>query len=208
MWGQIVIGVLLVSVIAGPIIEATESTADPETVAEDTVAVTDKVNTTMTAVSISTAGPVTSAPSIDPTVPSTTSPPSTDSLTTTTPTPVTTAVPTTGPQPSTEQQPSTTLDQPGTGLNPSRVSRSDFGDDWPFTVETGLLRCEEIPDTDVAAVIFGTDEAIYALNGTALARAEQRGWEPLDAIWADSSAIPGTKKNIGPVIDLGLSLCR
>lgn len=85
---------------------------------------------------------------------------------------------------------------------PLEVSRSDFGDDWPLTVERGTLACEE-----PSAVIFTTGGTTYAVNGMASGLADQRGWEAeIDPIWAEGEAAP--RKNIGPLIDRGLELCE
>jgi hypothetical protein len=82
------------------------------------------------------------------------------------------------------------------------VSKADFGDDWPLTVEGGLLSCR-----GGSAIVFGSGGDAYAVNGTARGRAADNGWLDIDAIWAPNPEIPGTKKDIGPLIDLGLSLC-
>ena len=44
---------------------------------------------------------------------------------------------------------------------PLIISRAEMGDDWPFTVENGELRC------DRDRVTFHTDGKMYALNGAA-----------------------------------------
>lgn len=48
----------------------------------------------------------------------------------------------------------------------------------------------------------GTD---YAVNGTALT--VEPDLPKIDAIWKNDPDVPGTRINIGPVIDKGLSLC-
>ena len=45
---------------------------------------------------------------------------------------------------------------------PLIVSRADIGDKWPFTVESGEIRC------DRDRVTFHTEGKVYALNGTAM----------------------------------------
>jgi len=83
----------------------------------------------------------------------------------------------------------------GSGLE---VSRSDFGKDWPLTVQSGTLNCE-----GAGAVTFTTNGTTYAVNGLANGMDQ---WPDIDAIWAD--APHGLKKNIGPLIDRGLKLCN
>ena len=81
--------------------------------------------------------------------------------------------------------------------NERQVSRADFGNDWPLTVESGVLACE-----GAGAVTFTTGGTTYAVNGLA-----QRTYPEIDAIWADAPG-PPPKKNIGPLIDRGLALCE
>jgi hypothetical protein len=82
------------------------------------------------------------------------------------------------------------------------IARSDFGDDWPLTVERGLLSCRQ-----GSAIVFGAGDTAYAVNGTARGRAADNGWLDIEAIWAPNPEMKGLRKDIGPLIDLGLSLC-
>jgi hypothetical protein len=79
------------------------------------------------------------------------------------------------------------------------VSRAEFGDKWPLTVEAGELLCID------QAVVLDTGGITYAVNGTAKDRADASGWQDIEAIWADGDA--GLKKDIGPLIERGLALC-
>lgn len=82
--------------------------------------------------------------------------------------------------------------------NPIEVSAVDFGDDWPLTVDHGLLRCE-----GVGAVTFtAPDGTVYAVNGLAKSSTNHPA---IDPIWADSGG--GLKKNIGVLIEFGLRRC-
>ena len=72
------------------------------------------------------------------------------------------------------------------------------GDLWPFTVSNGTLKC------DRDAVIFVADGRTYAINGFA----RSRGFADVGPIWRDNTEIPGTKINIGAVLDSGLDLCN
>ncbi len=98
--------------------------------------------------------------------------------------------------------PTATL-EPTPALPPPRpsgdVSRAEFGDDWPLTVEAGELLCID------QAVVLDTGGITYAVNGTAKDRADESGWQDIEAIWADGDA--GLKKDIGPLIERGLALC-
>lgn len=81
-----------------------------------------------------------------------------------------------------------------------RIGRLDLGDDWwPFTVESGTLGC------DRGAVTFEVDGIVYALNGTARTMILGADIAP---IWADAETLHcGLKKNIAPLVSLGLELC-
>ncbi len=57
------------------------------------------------------------------------------------------------------------------------VSASTYGDDWPFSADEGVIRCEII--SSGSAVLLETEQGTFALNGTALGQVEQtdsRGW--------------------------------
>lgn len=85
----------------------------------------------------------------------------------------------------------------------AQVSRSEMGDEWPLTVDAGELRCQG--SGGVGAVTFTTaDGKTYAVNGIA----KQNGVPAIDPIWAKDPSIPGTKKNIGPLLDRGRALCK
>lgn len=82
-----------------------------------------------------------------------------------------------------------------------QLGRADWGDEWPLTVDSGTVRCE-----DGGLVLFEADGTTYAVNGTAMS---QRPELPeVDEIWADNPDIPGAKIDIGPVLDSGLELCE
>jgi hypothetical protein len=71
---------------------------------------------------------------------------------------------------------------------PGAVSRFEYGDAWPLTVESGVLRCEG------RAVVFrapdGTD---YAVNGVAMG---DPAFEDIESIWADDPS------GIAPKLDM------
>lgn len=83
--------------------------------------------------------------------------------------------------------------------NSVRLSRADFGKDWPFTVSSGVLTCD-----DPGAVTFTADGTTYAVNGTASGL--DKGAD-VKAIWKKDPTLPGARINIGPIIDRGLKLC-
>lgn len=89
-----------------------------------------------------------------------------------------------------------------TGREP--VSRSAYGDAWPFTVDSGELRCEGALGTRTA--VFVADGRTYAL--TARTQAQRLG-EDIAPIWAELEfdAAPEARKDLQPIIDRALALC-
>lgn len=83
-----------------------------------------------------------------------------------------------------------------------RITSANYGDEWPFTVAEGTLRCEG--SDGVGAVTFEADGTVYGLNGTA----KSRGFPEFDPIWLDDPQVEGLKTNVGPIIERGLALCR
>jgi hypothetical protein len=78
------------------------------------------------------------------------------------------------------------------------VKKEDYGDDWPFTVQIGTIKCLE----GIAPVLSAGGHN-YALNGHAMAR----GYRDLHLIWLPDPDTPGLKKNISPFVDIGNALC-
>jgi uncharacterized membrane protein len=78
-----------------------------------------------------------------------------------------------------------------------RVSRSQFGEEWPFTVEEGILR-----GRGWGSVTFKARGEEFAVNGVA----KGQGFKDIEVIWANDPET-GLKKNIGPIIERGLELC-
>lgn len=108
-----------------------------------------------------------------------------------------TATPTAG-APTVRPTPTATATS-GLADNELLVTRDDYGDDWPLTVDEGILSCER-----GSAVVFTTDGRRYAVNGTAMTL--NLGAD-LDPIWAPDPAGVTPKMNIGPLIGDGLELC-
>lgn len=82
------------------------------------------------------------------------------------------------------------------------VTAEEFGEDWPFTVDSGRLSCRA-----PRQALFRADGRTYPLNGAASARAMDHGYPALDRIWRDNPDIPGTKISVGPMISRALELC-
>ena len=85
--------------------------------------------------------------------------------------------------------------------NSMRIDASCFPEDeWPLSAEQGTLICHEVD-----AVTFTGAGGVYAVNGMAMTR--DLG-DDIDPIWLDNPELDGLKINIGPLIDLGLTLCE
>ena len=78
------------------------------------------------------------------------------------------------------------------------VTRADFGEKWPFTVNAGSVVC------DMSLVTFLSGRERYALNFPG----KNGVYASVEEIRATNPAIPDTKIGLGPIIDFGLSLCR
>lgn len=86
--------------------------------------------------------------------------------------------------------------------NPGSVHQDDYGDAWPFTVESGVIRC-----LTGERVVFESGGVTYAINGLARGAMEQQGWSDVGEIWRDNPEGPAPKVSLDGMISLGLGLC-
>jgi hypothetical protein len=99
--------------------------------------------------------------------------------------------------PTTTTPSASSVEAPAGSIGAEEVSRGDFGEDWPLTVDSGVLACQ-----GAGAVTFtALDGTTYAVNGLAQSATP---YPEIDPIWADSGK---PKVDIGPLIDRGLDLC-
>lgn len=87
------------------------------------------------------------------------------------------------------------------------LSRSEFGDAWPLTVDSGEVECLD----GRFAVIHASDGTTYALNGAAKSEARgnpKRGWHDVAEVWADDPSAVGQRKDIGAILSRATSLCQ
>lgn len=84
------------------------------------------------------------------------------------------------------------------------IRREDFGNDWPFTVSEGVLRCQMMlhPAGFDTGVTFTTRGKTYAVNG--VAKGTER-FHSLEEIWRTYPG--GGYVNEERLIQVGLSLC-
>lgn len=112
--------------------------------------------------------------------------------------------------------------------NQMTISKDQFGDKWPLSVNSGVVECLAIGN---GSVVFEAKGKTYAVNGTAKGFAKRYGFHSIEDIWLDdpkffemaqeiaksenepvdevmkSMGTP-TKIDIGPVLDSGLKLCK
>jgi hypothetical protein len=87
-----------------------------------------------------------------------------------------------------------------------RVTASELGDRWPFTVTDGEIDC--IPGRDELdrrhdALVFRAGGTTYALNRAA----ERRGDPPINPIWRADPAKPQRRVNLAPLLYLAVEQC-
>jgi hypothetical protein len=90
------------------------------------------------------------------------------------------------------------------------VDAESFGDEWPLTVDSGIVVCESVPAPLEMMYVLFVDPAgaVYAVNGTARGALESQGWLDFETIWKDHPDEFVPKVNIGPLIDAGLEICE
>ena len=86
----------------------------------------------------------------------------------------------------------------GEAVKGELITRAEFGDKWPFTVDEGRIECRE-----AGALIFVHGDFEYQLNGTA----SQLGYTSINSIWRWNPDIEGTRIPITPVIQRAQKLC-
>lgn len=90
----------------------------------------------------------------------------------------------------------------------SIVNRAQLGEEWPFTLDEGVIRCEVIKTEgieDQPAAVITLDGNDYALNGVAISQ----GFTELTIdsdIWLDNE-VTGAKVMLTPVTQRALALC-
>lgn len=86
------------------------------------------------------------------------------------------------------------------------IRQSNYGADWPLTVNSATLHCEVVRQTRRAVWVEVRGEK-YGVNGTARGWLGETRWK-LHDIWRDDSDFPGNKVSVDPLIQDGLALCR
>ena len=90
-----------------------------------------------------------------------------------------------------------------------KITRAEYGEDWPFTVDEGILACEMAGGyKTVTFTANGTTYIVNAMPKGIEVRGDKRYVRILGTIWAKNPKGPGPYKAIGAIIDRGMSLCR
>lgn len=84
------------------------------------------------------------------------------------------------------------------------VSNKDFGDAWPFTVDSVDLMCDGPSPKALARTPDGT---VYALNGSARSQAKSRGWADGQDITKPSPSMPAIKMDYSNFVHIAQDLC-
>lgn len=84
------------------------------------------------------------------------------------------------------------------------VSATDFGNAWPFTVDSVDLMCDGPSPKALARTADGT---IYALNGSARTQAKDRGWADGQDITKPNPTMPTIKMDYSNFVQIAQDLC-
>jgi hypothetical protein len=89
------------------------------------------------------------------------------------------------------------------GPGGQEVTKAEYGDAWPFSVDQGTLICESSSGGLLHSAVFRTGEEEYALNAVA----EGRGYPSVEPIWRNKPQYPGVKTDLAPLVDRALQQC-
>lgn len=84
------------------------------------------------------------------------------------------------------------------------VSSKDFGNYWPFIVDSVDLMCDGPSPKALARTSDGT---VYALNGSARSVAKSRGWADGRDITKPSPTMPAVKMDYSNIVQVAQELC-
>jgi hypothetical protein len=85
------------------------------------------------------------------------------------------------------------------------ITKAEYGNDWPYTVDSGLLYC----DPPGGNVVLKSGGKVYALNGRAMGNAKGKGYlNARDSITFRDKNGYFTVGDVGKIISRGLSMCN
>ena len=85
-----------------------------------------------------------------------------------------------------------------------KVSSKDYGDAWPFTVDSVDLLCLGPSPKALARTSDGT---VYALSGSARSQAKNRGWSDGQDITKPNPTMPSIKMDYSDIVQRAQALC-
>ncbi|ALI05613.1 MULTISPECIES: DUF2511 domain-containing protein [Pseudomonas] len=85
-----------------------------------------------------------------------------------------------------------------------KVSSKDYGDAWPFTVDSVELLCFGPSPKALARTSDGT---VYALSGSARSQAKDRGWSDGHDITKPNPTMPSIKMDYSDIVQRAQALC-
>jgi hypothetical protein len=85
-----------------------------------------------------------------------------------------------------------------------KVSSKDYGDAWPFTVDSVDLLCYGPSPKALARTSDGT---VYALSGSARSQAKDRGWSDGQDITKPNPTMPSIKMDYSDIVQRAQALC-
>ncbi len=90
-------------------------------------------------------------------------------------------------------------------LKEKEINKDQFGERWPFTVDRGILRCEH-----GMYVTFENNGLIYGVNGAASSfyKSDLNFHDIVSICQDDIELGKPFKKDIQPIINAGLKLCK
>lgn len=84
------------------------------------------------------------------------------------------------------------------------VSSKDYGEAWPFTVDSVDLLCFGPSPKALARTSDGT---VYALSGSARSQARDRGWSDGQDITKTNPTMPSIKMDYSDIVQRAQALC-
>jgi hypothetical protein len=89
-------------------------------------------------------------------------------------------------------------------VNCKEISKNQFGNNWPLTIEKGYLSCN-----NGRCVTLRYEGKIYGLNGVAKTfYKNDPDYADINEIWANDTNMYGLKMSIAPLIEEGLKMCK
>ena len=91
----------------------------------------------------------------------------------------------------------------GCGSSGVQVTKEEYGEDWPFTVDRGEVACVDKLSEGVGSAVFRHGGKTYALNDFA----EARGHAALDPVLQGGLTDPAVQEDLEPLMWRALRLC-